>query len=404
MGRTIRFVTHSPPAPGISGDRMRVYHLMRELKERGWSIRAWSLVGKHEPDGFGAALEAVADEVVLVPNQLSQARRIARLGRDTVARQAFQARWFWSPATARAAARWLADDASDPIVVEQLYMYPFVPPSMRRRIALDTQNHETARMRAIANGDGGIARRSAARLQIGPVERFEADVMRNVGLVMAVSEAEAAAFEPLAPGRVRLIPNGVDVVSIVPLSRPTASRDLVFLGSLGYGANRDAVRHFSEDIAPFLVGTGATMTVVGGGADSTVRHAAERGAIPIAVAGFIPDLAPVYRGSRVMVVPLRHGGGTRLKILEGLAWGLPVVTTTLGASGLGLVDGRQALIADDPAAFARAVQRLLKDDELWMTLSVEGRAFVEERFGWHQIGDSVDVAMRDLADEISRHS
>ncbi len=404
MGRTIRFVTHSPPAPGISGDRMRVFHLMRELKERGWSIRVWSLIGPHEPEGFGAALEAVADEVVLVPNQLNQARRIARLCRDTVAREAFQARWFWSSATARAAARWLADGASDPIVVEQLYMFPFVPRSMQSHIALDTQNHETARMRAIANGDGGIARRSAARLQIGPVERFESHVMGSVGLVMAVSEAEAVAFERLAPGRVRLIPNGVDVLSIVPLARPTASRDLVFLGSLGYGANRDAVRYFSQDIAPFLLASGASMTVVGGGADSTVRHTAERGAIPIKVAGFVQDLAPVYRASRVMVVPLRHGGGTRLKILEGLAWGLPIVTTTLGASGLGLVDGRHALIADDPAAFARAVERLMTDDELWMSLSVEGRAFVEERFGWHGIGDVVDLAMRDLAGEISRHS
>ena len=305
---------------------------MRELKARGWGVRIWSLVGPSEPDGFGEALREVADEVVLVPSEITKGRRIAQLVGDTITRRAFQAHWFWSSATAHSAATWLADGADNPIFVEQLYMYPFVPGPMRNHIALDTQNHEAARMRSIAISEGGIGRRSAARLQVGPVARFERDVLGQVGCVLAVSETEADAFEPMAPGRVRLIPNGVDVAAITPLARPTVSRDLMFLGSLGYGANIDAVRYFSEDIAPLLSDSDTTLTVVGGGGDSAVHQAAERGAIPIKVAGFVPDLAPVFRASRLMVVPLRHGGGTRLKILEALAWGLPVVTTSLGAS------------------------------------------------------------------------
>jgi glycosyltransferase involved in cell wall biosynthesis len=99
-----------------------------------------------------------------------------------------------------------------------------------------------------------------------------------------------------------------------------------------------------------------------------------------------------------MVVPLRHGGGTRLKILEALAWGLPVVTTSIGAEGLGLVDGRQALIADSPQAFASAVARLLDDDELWRKLSRSGRVFVEERYDWEQIAAPFDAAMREIAE------
>jgi len=398
MDRTIRFVTHSPPAPGISGDRIRVFHLMRELKARGWTVRAWSLVGPREPDGFGEALRAVADEVILVPIEISQRRRLVRLSRDTITRTAFQATWFWSSSAARLAADWLADADGDPIVVEQLYMYPYVPSRMRARIALDTQNLEAARIRAMAHEDGHLTRRAAARLQISPVVRFEREVVRSVGSVLAVSEEEAAAFEPMAPGRVRLVRNGVDVDAIVPLSEPTDGRDLLFMGSLGYGANLDAVRYFSQAISPFLVGSGATLTVVGGGAGSAAHDAARRASIPMSIAGFVPDLSPVFQASRVMVVPLRHGGGTRLKILEALAWGLPVVTTSLGASGLGLLDGQHALIADDPAAFAAAIRRLFEDDRLWASLSTNGRTFVERHFSWRRIGDSMDAAMRELAE------
>jgi glycosyltransferase involved in cell wall biosynthesis len=96
-----------------------------------------------------------------------------------------------------------------------------------------------------------------------------------------------------------------------------------------------------------------------------------------------------------MIVPLRHGAGTRLKILEAMAWGLPVITTSIGGAGLGLVNDTHALIADEPSAFAAAVERIVRDDALWARLSAAGRALVEERYSWSQIGDRLDAAIRD---------
>jgi glycosyltransferase involved in cell wall biosynthesis len=369
---------------------------MRELKTRGWSVRLWSLVGPDEPGGFAEALRGVADEIVLVPRKLSKPLRIARVARDTLARRAFQERWFWSPSSARAAAGWLNDVADEALFVQQLYMYPFVPRRLRKRIALDTQNHEAERVRAIARGDADLGRRFVARLQVAPVERFEREAMQAVGVVLAVSEAELEAFERVVPGRVRLVPNGVDVQAITPLSKPPASRELLFLGSLGYGANVDAVRYFSTEIAGQLDGSGASLTIVGSSPPGAVYEAAARARLPVTVAGFVPELAPYFSKARAMVVPLRHGGGTRLKILESLAWGLPVVTTSIGGAGLGLTNGQHALIADDPAAFAAAVERLLRDDDLWRRLSRAGRALVEERYDWRQIGDGFEASMLEV--------
>ncbi|MEP7082645.1 MAG: glycosyltransferase family 4 protein [Chloroflexota bacterium] len=394
--RSIRFLTHSPPAPGISGDRIRVFHLMRELKRRGWTVRLWSLVPPDEPGGFAGQLGAVTDEAVLVPRGISGPHRVARLSIDTVMGRAFHEHWFWSPATARAASAWLADASTEPIFVEQLYMYPFVPAHVRGLVVLDTQNHEAARIRAIARSEGGTGRRSIARLQARAVERYERKALRSVGRILAVSPEEADAFAQMAPGRVSIVPNGVDTAAISPLSAPPVSRDLLFVGSLAYSANRDAVSHFATDIAPRLANSSARLTVVGSNPSAEVLAVAGRASLPITVTGYVPEIAPYFRTSRAMVVPLRHGGGTRLKILEALAWGLPVVTTTIGGAGLGLVNGTHALIADEPVDFAKAVEDLLHDDALWARLSNAGRALVEARYSWSHIGDALETAVTDI--------
>lgn len=391
-------MTHSVPVPGISGDRIRVFHLMRELKRRGWTVRLWSLATPHDPGPFADALDAVTDEAVLVEHQVKIGERFGRLALDVAHRRAFQAHWFWSRSAARAAELWLADAADEPVLVEQLYMYPYVPKRLKGQIVLDTQNHEAARMRAIAQSEGGIGRRSIARLQVGAVERYERDALRSVGTILAVSASEAEAFERIAPGRVRVVPNGVDVDAIKPLANPPTSRDLLFVGSLSYSANRDAIRYFVGEIAPRLSTSKLSLTVVGSAPAKAVHDVASRSALPVVVAGYVPDVGPYLSASRAMIVPLRHGAGTRLKILEALAWGLPVVTTSIGGAGLDLTDGEHGLIADDPKAFAAAIVRLVDDDVLWRRISQHGRQLVEQRYAWTRIGRVLDTALRDLGD------
>ena len=117
------------------------------------------------------------------------------------------------------------------------------------------------------------------------------------------------------------------------------------------------------------------------------------------MSGFVPDVTVHYGRSRMMVVPLRHGGGTRLKILEALARGLPVVTTSAGCAGLGLSDA-EVMIADAPAEFAAAIDRLVEDDELWTRLSITGRRFVEQHYDWATIGRTLATVMDELDAEL----
>ncbi|MGH2917870.1 MAG: glycosyltransferase, partial [Solirubrobacteraceae bacterium] len=120
--------------------------------------------------------------------------------------------------------------------------------------------------------------------------------------------------------------------------------------------------------------------------------------VPVQVAGRVAQIADWWHSSRLLAVPLRIGGGTRLKILEALAYGVPVVTTSLGCEGLDVEHGHDLLVADDPAEFARWVDRLLGDDELASRLSANGRQTVQRRYDWRTIGASLDGALRRLRD------
>ena len=388
------FLTHSPPRPSISGDRIRTFHLMRQLRLRGWRVSLFSLVPPDEPGGVDAAVASAADEWELFPRGVGPLRRAARLALGYVLRHPFQPQWFWSAAAARRCGVWLDRFPGAALVVEQLYMYPFVPASLRSRLVLDTQNVETARIAAMAHSDSSLLRRIIAASQISPVRAYERAAVASAAGVLAVSAEERADLERLAPGRVHLVPNGVDVAAIAPrdpLAPSTAQ--LLYLGSMSYAPNVDAVTHFVDDIAPLVRSPGVSLAVVGSNPSPSVRRAALRSPIPTFASGYVDDVSACYHESRAMIVPMRHGGGTRLKILEALAFGLPVITTRAGCAGLGLERADVALIADSPPDFAAAIDRLAADDRLWADLSAAGRRFVEEHFDWRVIGERMHQAM-----------
>jgi glycosyltransferase involved in cell wall biosynthesis len=187
---------------------------------------------------------------------------------------------------------------------------------------------------------------------------------------------------------VKVIPNGVDVVHYTAdFGEPTADT-LVYSGALSYSANFDAVDFFLREIFPLiraerpqvkLMITGKLEGVAIGRLPSTRNNG-------VAFTGYLDDIRPTVARSWMSIVPLRMGGGTRLKILEALALGTPVVATSKGAEGLDLVPERDLLIADRPADFAAAVLRLLQDPALRETLGRNGRQAVKARYDWQMIG------------------
>ncbi|MBW3609261.1 MAG: glycosyltransferase family 4 protein [Actinobacteria bacterium] len=137
----------------------------------------------------------------------------------------------------------------------------------------------------------------------------------------------------------------------------------------------------------------ARIALVGALPPPDLRAAAEAAPVPVEVTGRVAQIAPWFAGSRLLAVPLRMGGGTRLKILEAMAHGLPVVTTSIGCAGLDVEHERDVIVADDPADFARWVDRLLADDELAATIGMQGRETVRRDHDWRAIGDRLEAAV-----------
>jgi polysaccharide biosynthesis protein PslH len=399
MARRVLFLTHSCPLPQVSGERIRNFNLMRQLADREWRVSLFALVwGLLPGDQDRRSLAGMCEHLVLAPFTSSGLRRSARTLRAVALREPFNPVYFWDRAAAGRLGALLTNEPFDVLVASHLYMVPYVPAPVRRSMVFDSVNVEARRLEAMAAA--GRRRATFARLQLAPVRSLELEVAQSSARVLAVSAEERSYFEHLAPGRVVLVPNGVDTQRLRPRAEPAPlSSELLVMGSLEYSANLDALQYFLREILGYVTHADAQVTVVGSGWPRALVEVARRAPRRVDAVGFVAATRPYVERSRALLVPLRYGGGTRVKILEALAQGLPVVSTSMGCEGLGLEHERDVLIADDPPAFAKCIDRVLEDDELCRRLSANGRETVEKYFDWSRIGATLDAVLAEVVAE-----
>lgn len=395
MSPRILFLTHAPPLPAVSGERIRSASLIKGLAATGWTVSLFSL----DPDRMAdrrerRELAKMCEFVAIEPIRVTGLRRSARLLRDVVTGRPFQLRYFYDRGVADHLRMHLAETTYDVVQICQLYMYDYLPKSIDVPVVFDSVNVEARRLASISRATPATARGLVARTQIGVVRRLERDVARRAAVVLTVSDEEARHFRADPAVRVAVVPNGVDVESWPDPVQLTREPVVLLMGSLSYSANVDSVTHFLGDIAPHVRHATVRVTVLGMNPPSLVRKAAARSAVPVEVTGYVESTRPHLHASRVLAVPLRHGAGTRLKILEALAAGVPVVSTSVGCDGLGLVHEREITIADDPQDFAAWIDRLLVDDALCARLAYAGREAVRQRYDWRTIAAGLDEVLR----------
>ncbi len=217
------------------------------------------------------------------------------------------------------------------------------------------------------------------------MRRFEGAECRRVSRVVAVSAQDADVFRrEYGVAEAPDVPTGVDTEYFV--RQPEVTRrpgSMVFTGSMDWMPNEDGIAWFVESILPRIRREipEATLTIVGRNPTAKVRslHAPDAG---VTVTGSVPDVRPYLASHQLFIVPLRVGGGTRLKIYEGMTMGLPTVSTTIGAEGLPVVDGEHLLLADDPDSFARDCVALLRDPARAAAMGDAADRYVRQHFGW----------------------
>ncbi|MHB1161896.1 MAG: glycosyltransferase, partial [Chloroflexota bacterium] len=230
------------------------------------------------------------------------------------------------------------------------------------------------------------------------LRRYELDACRRFDGIITMSPVDTQFLSArLGPHPLILdVPNGVDTDFYRFEPDLCENHDLLFVGNFDHSPNVDGVRYFLREVFPQVQASApdTRLFIVGPGPYHTLAEvASEPRAIPT---GLVPDTRPYMERCSVFVAPILAGSGTRVKILEAMASGIPVVSTTVGAEGLGTVSGEHLLIADSPNAFAASVTRLLQDRELRERLRVNARRLVETHYGWETITDRLEQAYREV--------
>jgi len=240
------------------------------------------------------------------------------------------------------------------------------------------------------------ARRLYFRLQAGKMLAYERQVCRRVARVVAVSEADAELMRArFGVSKVAAVPTGVDLDWFTPPAAPAARvADLVFVGSMDWLPNIDAVHYMLREIMPLIRRRrpATSMAIVGRNPAPEVLALAGREP-GVQVTGTVPDVRPYMWGSLVSVVPLRIGGGTRLKIYESMAARVPVVATSVGAEGLECRHPDQIRLADTPEAFAEVCLELLENAGERERIGAAARELVASRFSWEQVARCFEQAV-----------
>lgn len=249
-------------------------------------------------------------------------------------------------------------------------------------VVLDEHNVEYDLLRQVAHLERFSARRLFGYVDAAKARRDEIRAWSSVDGCVATSVGDEAVIRRACPGVcTAVVPNGVDTEQLRPGVTPVDPDSLVFVGSMNYRPNADAVLWFVDHVLPLVrrVRRSVVLTVVGYDPPASLESYAASGVV---VAGAVPDVRPFLERAAVVLAPLRAGGGTRLKVLEGLSMGKAVVSTTLGAEGIDVVPGEHLLIADDPEEMAGDILELIHDSALRARIGHAGRALVVEKYGW----------------------
>jgi sugar transferase (PEP-CTERM/EpsH1 system associated) len=377
--------------PVNTGGRIRSFHMLRELSRRHQVTLLTTHAPPENPGALAAALPGC--DVVSVPWALAKrgsarfALTLVRSWLSALPVDLYKAR---VPALGRALARRLERGGIDLVVADFLLAAPNVgraaPPTVL--FAHNVEHVIWQRMRDIERRGW---RRALLALESRKMRRYEARACERARLTIAVSDADCRLLAAAAPrARVRAVPTGVDVDYFAPDGVAEIPGRLVFTGSMDWYPNEDGIAHFIENVLPRVRRQmpAASLTVVGRNPSARLRAAAA--AAGVEVTGLVDDVRPHMANAAVYVVPLRIGGGTRLKIFEALSMAKAVVSTTVGAEGLPLTPDRHFLRADEPAEFAAAVTSLLRDAERRRVLGAAGRRLVEARYSWPKVVDEFE--------------
>jgi polysaccharide biosynthesis protein PslH len=378
----ILFLTARLPYPPTRGDRLRSYHFLRVLS-REHQITLLSFIADESESANLAQLRPFCAEVNLIHRAPWQAA--ISTGLNSWRSLPLQSLYYRSPVMQQAVNRLLDRQHFDVVYVHLFRMAQYVADRQRPYRILDLTD---AISREVTRSLPYLPPiwRVIYRLELPRIERYEREISRQFNQTWLISAADRRAiFADNPPDEIQVVPNGVDIDRYRPSTRGPVAPVLAFVGAMSVFHNIDAAEFLVYEILPLvrLENPGASVNIIGDNPSPRVQQLA---AVPgVNVTGHVVDLNAALNQSAVFVAPLRFAAGIQNKVLEAMAAGLPVVTTSYVNNGIEAEDRRHLLVADDAVSIAAAVVELLNDSELRASLGQAGREFVAHRYRWEDL-------------------
>lgn len=403
-------VTTRSPFPLHEGRALRTFNILRELAKRHEIHLATFLQAQEEIDGLHE-MRAFCADVYAEPLYLDHPRR--ELAVDLVA-DLFDTAPILASKYRRASMRskiseWLRTRGFDVLHLDMLHLGDYAMLAGNTPVVLVEHNVEAVIIERRIETTRNPLVRTYLGYQGAKLRRYERRICESVDEVVTVSDLDTGQLRQQCPGgSFTTVPNGVDSEYFASKVTDASARKpgaLVYVGGLNWFPNLDAIRYFVAEILPRIATRvpEVSLTVVGKLPDPSI--AAEFAHLPnVRLTGTVDDVRPYIDEASAYVVPLRIGGGTRLKILDALSMGQALVSTSVGCEGLTVTSGEHLLVADEPQAFADAVVNALSNPELARRLGAAGRERVCSHYDWPSIARRHEDVYRRAIDRKGRNA
>lgn len=395
----ILLLTAKPPFPLNDGGRIAVYEPLRRLVARGHKVTLLTFRSPSEDEGALDHLRTLC-RVEVIPHDTRN--RVSGVVRNSFSALPYTVSKYQSSLMAQKLREVLAGAQFDVVHLEQVHMAgcqaitegEFNLPTLLRQENIES--HLAERYWRTQTG----LRRIYARHQAARMRHYEAEMCQRMDRCLAITAEDAERLRLLCPYvSTTVVRCGVDGVEFGPRMHLEQANALVFVGSMDWMPNADAVLWFCKEILPAIRQAVPDLQfhIVGKNPPAEIRQLADPGRIH--VTGFVEDVRDYFAKAAVFVVPLRVGGGMRVKLLQAMAMARPVVSTSIGAEGIRVEDGQDLLLADTAPEFATCVVRLLRDQSLRERLGQNARRLVEEHYSWETATDLLEQVYRELSDD-----
>jgi glycosyltransferase involved in cell wall biosynthesis len=394
----ILFLTQILPYPPDSGPKVKTWNVLRYLSQCGHHVTLASFVRPEEVSQV-PFLKEICSAFYMVPMHRSRIANVGYMMKSYLTGRPFLIERDDLRSMQKLVDKLVTDGHFDFVHADQLTMVQFAlrgasaSEGENPRVIFDAHNAVwTIVERMRENAQWFL--RPILSVEARRVKSYEGKLLKKVDQVLAVTDVDRDELEEalkfsndsvdnhVAP--ITVIPIAVDTKQLKPIKLRTGSRNIVTLGTLHYPPNADGIRWFFNEVFPLICQSipDANLTIIGKNPPSDFLDLAAQNPRTIKVTGYVPDLVPYFEESSLMVIPVRAGGGMRVRILEAFAYAMPVVTTTVGLEGIQAQPGEDVLVADKAEDFAASVIRLLNDPALREQLSVNGRHLVERKYDW----------------------